>query len=99
MTAINRLVHEYPSHDFVIDSLEAKTLFTRVDDISREMVQLALKLGDVVFSPDSTNATVSHLSKPDERKADEAKDKGAPDATTQASGGNGSAGPSASSAA
>jgi hypothetical protein len=96
--SINRLVHEYPSHDFVIDAAEARTLFTRVDEVSSEMVDLALKLQDLVFAPDSTNVTVLHLSKLDEQKSDEAKDKGAPDATAQASSSDGSAGSSGNSA-
>jgi hypothetical protein len=96
--AIRRLVHDYHSHDFVIDAAEARTLFAHVDEISHEMVQLALKLPSLAFSPDSENVTVSHLSKPDEQ-TDEAKDKGAPNAATQASDNGGTAGSSDSSVA
>ena len=37
---IKRLVHEYPSHDFVIDSEEAKEIFNKVDLPTRTLVRL-----------------------------------------------------------
>lgn len=94
---IKHLVEEYPSHDFVIDYLEAKTLFNRVDDPTSDMMELAIKLKDLAFVPDFEIVTVLHLSKPEKTETDEAKDKGAPDAATQASsdGSSGSSDPSA----
>lgn len=82
--SINRLVHEYPSHDFVIDGLEAKTLFHKVEDPTIDMYDLASNLDHVVFGTDSTDVTVLHLSKPEENKTDEAKETGGSNEHTQA---------------
>ncbi len=75
--SVNRLVHNYPSHDFVIDKLEARTIFSEVEDPSADMYALASKLGPLAFAPDSTEVVVQALSKVDEpeKKADEKADE------------------------
>jgi hypothetical protein len=65
-TAINRLVHEYPSHDFVIDKLEARDLFSKIEDPTPDMYALASKLGNLVYAPDAKQPTIEPLSKSDE---------------------------------
>jgi hypothetical protein len=97
--AINRLVHDYPSHDFVIDTLEARTLFRRVEDPTAAMYDLASQLDDLGYAPDSTKVTAIHLSKPDEKKADEGEEKGGSDGDPQAGNGQESSGSSDTSAA
>jgi hypothetical protein len=88
--AIHRLVHEYPSHDFVIDALEAKTLFRSVEDATIEMYRLASTLRELGHVPNSTRVTAIHLSKPDEKKADEGSEKGASDSEPKTENGEGS---------
>jgi len=43
--AMSRLVGDYPSHGFVIDLQEAKTLFKRVDEMDKEALEIAKLLG------------------------------------------------------
>lgn len=64
--AINRLVHEYPSHDFVIDQLEAKELFYKVESPTAEMYALIANLGTLAYAPHRKISTVEPLSKPAE---------------------------------
>ena len=39
--AVRRLVEEYPAHGFIIDSVEAKSLFTTVTNPQDEVISLA----------------------------------------------------------
>ena len=75
--SVNHLVHDYPSHDFVIDKFEAKTIFSEVEDPSADMYALASKLGPLAFAPDATEVVVYALSKPaePEKKGDEKADE------------------------
>jgi hypothetical protein len=94
--AINKLVHDYPSHDFVIDKQEARTLFSQIEDPTTDMYDLASKLGDLVYIPDSKEVTAEALSKLDEseKKAEEkVNDEGG--STKEPKSGTGSDGPSA----
>lgn len=50
---IDRLVEEYPSHDFIIDKEEAEDLFHKVDDLSADVNRLVVSLGRAVYSPQS----------------------------------------------
>lgn len=47
--SIKKLVHDYPSHDFVIDSDETETLFNRVELPSESLMQVALGLAGRAF--------------------------------------------------
>jgi hypothetical protein len=52
--AIDTLVRGYPSHGFVIDRTEAKTLFRRVSEITPPLLSLVQALGpDAVFARSS----------------------------------------------
>lgn len=82
--AIDHLVHDYPSHDFVIDAKEAENLFHRVQEPDKDLLQLASKLQDISLVPESEQVTAINLSKPDEQKADETKGKRGADATKRA---------------
>ncbi|MGB5107347.1 MAG: hypothetical protein WBP29_11260 [Candidatus Zixiibacteriota bacterium] len=46
--ALVRLVHGYPSHDFVIDFEEARTLFNRISLLTPSLEQLMVMLGQSV---------------------------------------------------
>ena len=59
--AIRRLVHDYPSHDFVIDKEEAGELFFRVLDPTRAVLDLTLVLGDRALRPRSRELDVERL--------------------------------------
>lgn len=47
--AVYRLVHDYPSHDFIIDANEARTLFHRVSYPCESLYMLVKMLGDRVY--------------------------------------------------
>ncbi len=49
--ALKSLIHDYPSHDFVIDRIEAEKLFRNVRDPSMEEQLLVTLLGDVACYP------------------------------------------------
>jgi hypothetical protein len=63
---VRKLVHDYPSHDFVIDKREASELFDRIDEPSSEMYSLISALGDLALSPDGKSVMVGSLSQPEE---------------------------------
>lgn len=47
-----KLVHDYPSHDYVIDYHEARTMFKRVDRADdQDLYKLIALLGDKAFQP------------------------------------------------
>ena len=48
--AVYRLVHHYPSHDFVIDQKEAKTLFKNVDHPTECLYEIVGALGDAAYN-------------------------------------------------
>lgn len=48
---IAKLVHSYPSHDFVIDVNEAKDIFKNVDLAPKEIYALVVKYGAKMFCP------------------------------------------------
>lgn len=89
-TAIHKLVHDYPSHDFVIDKREAHTLFRSIDDPSSDMYALATELGRLVFSPSGRDVTVELLSRTEEAqtKTDEKENDSEGDVATEAQGGS-----------
>lgn len=43
---VKRLVHDYPSHDFVIDIDEAETIFTSIDEPSEALSDLVFEIGE-----------------------------------------------------
>ncbi len=47
---VRQLVEDYPTHGFIIDSKEAKQLFENVDELTPEMEELILALGNVAYS-------------------------------------------------
>jgi len=49
--AVTNLVHKYPSHDFVIDSDEAKTLFINVNRPPNDIFELLELLGPEAMKP------------------------------------------------
>lgn len=46
---VRRLVEEYPTHDFIIDSKEARDLFNSVEDPTDEMTTLTSALGKLAY--------------------------------------------------
>jgi hypothetical protein len=75
--AVHRLVHDYPSHDFVIDKREAATLFTKIDEPSKDMYELTAKLGALASQPNRKVITFERLTK-DEGGETDAKSEGGP---------------------
>lgn len=53
--ALNKLVEGYPSHGFVIDSKEAKTLFINLRSPSKDEAKLASMMEGIVRNPPPTN--------------------------------------------
>ncbi|MDE0004416.1 MAG: hypothetical protein OXQ29_17135 [Rhodospirillaceae bacterium] len=47
---VRQLVEDYPTHEFIIDSEEAKKLFKNVKESTEEMDRLILALGEVAYS-------------------------------------------------
>ena len=50
---VRQLVEDYPTHEFIIDSQEAKKLFKIVKDPSEEMNRLTKELGEIAYSVQS----------------------------------------------
>lgn len=46
---VHKLVTDYPSHDFIIDKDEARSLFNRIDDPSKEMYNLIAQIARIVY--------------------------------------------------
>jgi hypothetical protein len=59
--SILRLVHDYPSHDFVIDSEESETLFNKVELPSNSLMQVALSLAGRAFGTSRTKVDTARL--------------------------------------
>src|SRR5690606_32649337 len=55
---IKRLVHDYPSHNFVIDAEEAETLFEKTYTPSSELRDLVVNLGMKAFSTNVGNNVI-----------------------------------------
>lgn len=85
--AVSRLVHKYPSHDYIIDAEEAKTLFKTVDTKQQatHTIKLMSALGEV-----SAAARPAYISRLDsqEKKSDQKSANAGTDETT--GGGTGS---------
>ena len=47
--AVAKLVSGYPSHDFIIDAQEARTLFTTVSALTKAMHDLVRKIGRAAY--------------------------------------------------
>ena len=63
---IQRLVHEYPSHDFVIDSEEAKEIFFHVNLPTRSLLEFMRNNIDCMMQPrDSGNVVVRMIGQGD----------------------------------
>ena len=56
--AIQKLVNDYPSHDFIIDCDEARSLFEKVEPPDDDLSDLISELGPVVFRAGHTNLVV-----------------------------------------
>jgi len=63
---IQRLVHEYPSHDFVIDLEEAKGLFERVSLPSARLFQIMAERANDMMRPRTEGSLVEMLTAPSE---------------------------------
>ena len=55
---VYRLVHKYPSHDFVIDKREASEIFKAIDNPTDDMYDLTDALGQLAFRPNARQVTV-----------------------------------------
>lgn len=58
--AVSRLIRRYPSHDFLIDQDEARTLFSRVEAPAECLYALIDSLGDVIYT-DPASAHVTRI--------------------------------------
>ena len=81
--AVSRLVHKYPSHDYIIDAEEAKTLFQKVDTTQQaeHTIKLMSTLSEI--SAAARPAYISRLDSKEERSDQESATGG----TDQAAGG------------
>lgn len=70
------LVHNYPSHDFVIDVREARKLFINIDAATQEMYEMLAALGPLAWQTDPRRVTVLPLSERDETNEDQVDVKG-----------------------
>jgi hypothetical protein len=66
-SGISRLINDYPSHGFIIDKVEAQTIFRQVEDPSNGMYALVSELLPQLVGVGSA-MTVEPLSKPDQLK-------------------------------
>jgi hypothetical protein len=57
--SLERMLGDYPSHGFVIDGREDRTLFLNVRDCKSEEPVLLLALGDIVEGPEDARSDVS----------------------------------------
>ena len=72
--SISKLVHGYPSHDFVIDSDEAETLFKAIEMPSNSLLEIALALAGRAFATSRSKVdTVRLASAPSEITSDTPK--------------------------
>lgn len=83
ITGIRRLVHGYPSHDFVIDMEEAEELFERVIFPPVALANLVFDLGEIALKPAQRTPCVYRVAsfKPDESEALPQEDNGHEDRT------------------
>ncbi len=59
--ALSMLLNGYPSHSFVIDINEARSLFTRVKDIEGKLAKGVEKLGTIALIPDAEKRMIIYL--------------------------------------
>lgn len=71
--ALDRLIAEYPTHDFVIDREEAETLFHRVREPTKEEAEMACLLRPLIqtWLRGPTRTIIEHLSSKLEKEEDE----------------------------
>jgi hypothetical protein len=92
--AIDRLVYEYPTHDFVIDFEEAKELFEHVELPTATLIKLMEARMAAVFRPRLRRQGVVEMltipGKPEERQGSqrEAEEKGNDSTKTGRGGGD-----------
>ena len=53
LETVRRLVEDYPTHEFIIDSKEARKLFKTVNNPTPEMTALTVALGDIAYRSQS----------------------------------------------
>jgi hypothetical protein len=74
------LVHDYPSHDFVIDFEEAKTMFKRVEQAKADLYKLVGLLSEKALQPlkpeDGVFEFLSEVKEPEGNVAVQSKSKG-----------------------
>jgi hypothetical protein len=59
--SVRRLVHDYPSHDFVIDKKEAADLFLNLEQPTGDLYRLSSLLGTLAFQPGDKTPIVKSL--------------------------------------
>lgn len=85
LDTVLRLVHEYPSHDFIIDDEEAKTLFKNVAEPDENLYKLVALLGDAAYNENAIafacaltredeDGAQNDVHEPDDRKVPSAND-------------------------
>jgi hypothetical protein len=92
-TGIQRLIHEYPSHDFVIDAEEAKEIFNEVDNPSGTLYRFMLdNLYDLMRPKTRKDAVIRmvDVNVVEEEKYDAKKQPRPNVATANSTSGNGS---------
>jgi hypothetical protein len=71
MDTIYKLVDGYPSHDFIIDDHEAKSLFVNVEKPSQDLYRLVGLFADEIFQ-EATPSVIKKLEKPQPNGTQEA---------------------------
>ena len=68
---VRQLVEDYPAHEFIIDSVEARKLFTTVKEPTEEIDNLTFALGEIVYTVQSPQVILrldKHLESPGDDK-------------------------------
>ena len=55
---VRQLVEDYPTHEFIIDSAEAKKIFKTVREPSDEISRLIIELGEIIYSEQSPHIVI-----------------------------------------
>lgn len=55
---VRQLVEDYPTHEFIIDSADARKIFKTVNEPSEEMTRLIIELGEIVYSVQSPSVVL-----------------------------------------
>ena len=90
--AVDALVHNYPSHNFIIDCEEANTLFSNVEFASADLVDLRISIGPSVYGANASTVVKRLDQKSGEEQNDAQSGDGEPDAATGMDEGCGSEG-------